>query len=264
MKVNQGNNNINFKGNVPLRVFVDGIPAVSESQVSHVVNSVSKALTLRAKGQPLAHQIVEQFRLHDAAFCHQDGTFKAGSPIKLIMSDNKPYLFTGPHAIEINKILKSIGIQKKAELKITKAEKAVGPAYIRTLGNLISKIDEFIFNTPKIQLREFFNPQTRAYSGNEVDLVVFAKHQKKAGKEGSELVIEDLFFKEKADYPVPPIAPKVKHKTSTAPTIATQAAIVENNDIKVHDKQSHPLHRMIKSAKKKLSDSKNGQLSLLF
>lgn len=264
MNINQNNNNINFKGNVPLRVFVDGMPAASESQVSHVVNTISKALSLRAKEQPLAHQIVDQFRLHDAAFCHTDGTFKIGAPIKLVMNDNLPYLFTGPNALEINKILKSVGIQKKYELKLTKAEKAVGPNYIKTLSNLISKIDEFIFHTPKIQLREFFNPHTRLYSGKEVDLVVMAKQQKKTGKEGSELVIEDLFFKEKSDSPIQKLPPRL-HKPKSQefkPTmLETQHKASES---KLQETESHPIGRMIKSAKKKISDNQGGQLSFLF
>ena len=195
MKINPINpaqkNNVNFTSVVPLKVFIDGMPSTDVANVKKAVVATAKILTSTANGNQKSLSMIRKFIKYDRDFSYNAGGCKSGELIRNTVSQGEAYLFTGEHAKVLNELGKKIGPVKSqglAQFNTTKTFEANTFAK-----NYFDKMRDFL-SYPKIRIKEFINPKTRAYEGEPMELHIHAKSKGQMGKAGFKLDIDAIDF----------------------------------------------------------------------
>lgn len=208
--VKQNNNtrkNPNFKSIIPVKVFIDGYPSVDHKNLSRAVRALSEILFQPAQNNEMAKTIKQMFVKYDRDFRHVDGSGDKSQVIRNKTYNGVAYLFTGPHAEQLDEIGRQIGPAKSRGLDnfgTTKTFEAKARAR-----EYFEKIEQFINSNSKSKIRESINSETASYQGQELGLCIFTKSQGKPNKKGFKLVIDGIKFR-RIENDVPKVAETTK------------------------------------------------------
>ena len=198
MKTNNINNNYNkqnFTSVMPMKIFIDGKISGSEDNIHRATIKLTEILKGPAKNDEKKLSIIRKFAQHDRDYSYESGYLgfsgEKGKLFRNIIDKTCAYFFTGPQAETMNKIGRKIGPAKgngKARFENTNTfeAKALAHQYFEQARNFIAN--------QKIKIREFLDPKTRQYSGNELTLNIYTKSSGVYGKKGFKLDVEDIEF----------------------------------------------------------------------
>lgn len=183
-------NNVNFTSVVPLKVFIDGAPSADPKHIKRVVVALQKLLTSKAT-DTRAIAIKKTFRDIDRDFRFPIGDYVSGTLIRNSVHRGTSYLFTGPHAEELDKLGRKIGPAKAEGVKCCGTTKTFEVK--KLINEYFKKMSEFVSNS-RLRIRESINPNNRMYVGDEVKLSIYAKSNGKFGTDGLRVNIEGISF----------------------------------------------------------------------
>lgn len=189
---------VNFTSVVPLKVFINGELQADSQMVKKAVVATSKILANPACGNQKFIGVKHEFMRYDRDFASREGKPKSGTIIRNFVQNGISYLFTGIHAEQIDKIGRMIGPAKAT------AKKAYGSTKNQTVSALgrmyYDKIREFI-SFPKARVREFIDPKTRMYAGDEMELRIYAASEGEIGNKNFKINVDKVEFKKAGEEP---------------------------------------------------------------
>jgi hypothetical protein len=176
---------------VPLKVFINGLPATDPDNIKKAIVATSKILTTPPSGNEKSLSIIKKFIKHDKDFSCPMGGFKTGELIRNFVDKGLAFLFTGQQATVLNDLGKKIGPAKSQGLAQFNTTKTFEANALAT--NYFQKIETFLA-APRLRIKESVNAQTRMYEGEPLELNIHATSKGQMGKAGFKLDIDDISF----------------------------------------------------------------------
>ncbi len=186
-------NNPNFTSVIPVKVFIDGAPAVDRPNIQKAIKALSNILVHGSNGKEQSKNIIKIFINAVKDFKFLPRVEEPGRCLRNYISkkDVDAYLFTGSEAWNIDAIARKIGPAKSKGLNAygttkTFEAKARGNSYV-------NKMLEYIKN-PKLRLREVKETGNGTMIGEPLRLNIFMTSRGEYEKSNFELNLENIGF----------------------------------------------------------------------
>jgi len=190
MQVNnysQPKSNISFGKVIKIKVFIDDLPTIDEKKIRKATRQLVGVLQKHDKKHPQADTFIKTFKENVSDYSVPADKVDQHYPIiRNLINRVSQFLFTGPHAEELNPLAKQIGIVKHNSLEQvgttkTHESKISAKNYFKRAQSLI--------NDPYLRLREV------NYPGKELELRIYTKGKGNPESKNFKLELEEIMFR---------------------------------------------------------------------